>query len=284
MKIKILYILLILALSSSGCTGKKKIPASPSEQFQKAQLKFLDGDYTEAIEILEQFSRLHGATEFGDDAQFLLAGSRYKRKEYLLAATEYRYFVRKYSDSEHVEEARFKLGMCYYKQSPKPEVDQTNTGLAIKEFNRYIVRYGDEGQYSEKVRGYIKKCRNKLAEKTYKNGYTYYKSVRHMVAARKYYQMVLNDYLDTDWVDDAIFGIAETYRLQRDWDTAIENYNKILTEYPDDGELVKKSKEKVKECEEKKLEEPPVPVETEEDATTEDDEPNDEPNLDKEEN
>jgi outer membrane protein assembly factor BamD len=231
---KALYLLLIInILLLLGCAHKKPSVLSSSEYFRRAKSKFLEEDYLDSITLLEEFIRLHSGSRYIEEAQFLLAEAYFEREQYLMAATEYRYLIQRYPNSDFVETAQYKVGLCYFELSPKPVLDQTYTEKAIKEFNKYIVTYGSDGEYIDEAKRKHEICRNKFAEKAYKNGYIYYRSLKHFEAARKYYQKVLDEFRDTPWADDAVFGIAQTYFERKQWDQAIEYFERLLNEYPE---------------------------------------------------
>jgi len=218
---------MLLSLLLSGCGAHQPIPLSAVEEYHLYKNAYDQKKYREAVEGFERFVRIHSGSEFAEAAQFYLAEAHYYQRDYILASTEYRYYLNRYATSPHAEEALFKLAMCYYHQSPKSQLDQTATEVAIRELSRFITKYPNS-PYAEEAEQHRKECRNKLAKKTYDNGYIYARSLKAYDAAILYYQQVLDLYSDTDWVDNAQWGIAEAYRKSERWEDARQAYTELV--------------------------------------------------------
>ena len=54
-----------------------------------------------------------------------------------MAAYQFNNFVSSYPNSKYAEEMQFMYAFCYYKDSPTPSLDQTNTLDAIEKFQLF---------------------------------------------------------------------------------------------------------------------------------------------------
>lgn len=226
----ILFTLLILVLT--GC-GKHKIKPNISgeERMKIAEEMFNDGDYLDArtqfrIVILNS----PGGT-LSDKAQFYYAECHFKVKEYILAIAEYEKMTRIYANSEYVDDAQYQIGMSYYKLSPKAALDQSYTEKAIEEFQKFLEDYPGS-DLVPKTNEYMRKCRDKLAQKNFKNGESYRKRALFR-SALVYYDFVLDNYYDTKFAEKSLWEKAECYRQLSEAEQAEKFYQLYLEKYPD---------------------------------------------------
>ena len=80
------------------------------------------------------------------------------------------------------------------------------------------------------VQKYIQACQDKLAEKAFKNGRTYFR-LKHYEASRIYLKEVLEKYPQSKWAPQAQFLLAESYRLESKKGEALAEYQKVLENY-----------------------------------------------------
>jgi outer membrane protein assembly factor BamD len=157
--------------------------------------------------------------------QFYLAKSYYNQKEYLLAAYEFDNFLRNHQLSELYPEAKYMLGSTYYQLSPKFSLDQEYTKEALNVLLSYIESYPQDKNVYDAEKKVIE-LKNKLA---YRDFYTagIYMKLDNYRAAALYYQNVYENYIDSEWADDAMVGQAEAYINGRKYEEA----NKVLDKF-----------------------------------------------------
>jgi outer membrane protein assembly factor BamD len=124
------------------------------------------------------------------------------------------------------------IASAHFKDSPRAELDQTNTLKAIQELKNFLDEY-PESQHAQEGQKLLYEARSKLAHKLYNNGRIYYKLKRYD-AALIYLQDVLDQYSDTKYAAPASFLKAESYREQKKSDLAELEYRKFLEKYPGD--------------------------------------------------
>ena len=153
-----------------------------------------------------------------DSAQYYLADSHAKMKEYLIAAVEFEKLINDMSRSPLVPMAQFKLAECYHKLSPRPSLDQQYTQKAIREY-QYFIEENPTHELKSEAEKNILELRNKLAKKDWGNAEVYRK-IRKYKSAIIYYDQVLDNYYDTEWADEALLGKIRTYSEMGEYDTA----------------------------------------------------------------
>ena len=231
-------LLLFVAALLMNCAGTHPKPDWTAEQyFHYAKKMFDDEDYYEAADQFTVVTLRYPASVIADSAQYYLAESHFKMKEYLIAAAEFEKLVNNMPHSKLVPLAEYKLALSYYKLSPRPELDQEYTRKAIRQFQLFIEENPTSPLKDDAMKK-IAELRNKLAEKQYKNA-DIYRKMHEYKAAIIYYDLVLQNYYDTDWADDAELGKIETYLEMDDYASAQKEIEKFKQQFPN-SELLKK--------------------------------------------
>lgn len=218
---KQLILVILLQCLVFGCSTTLK----KEEELLDAQYYFDRGmemitkkDYVKAITNFQTVVESFADSPIVDHAQFMLAEAHFKSEEYLTAAFEYERVYKEYPSSKWAPEAQYRKAMCYYMESPNYRLDQTNTLLAISEFNRFIDTYPLNSLVSE-AQKYIEDLRAKLAYKEYRAGEFYSKNKQYD-AALFYFRYVINEYPRTIWADYSRFSIGEVHFKKKEFEQA----------------------------------------------------------------
>lgn len=229
-----IWIFIMLGLIGYSCADKNLIrPGDPVNiAFDKAKRVYDKGAYGEAARAFETVISIARGTNYAQDAQYYLAESYFKNKEYLLAASEYQRYMNYYPRDERREEVQYKEALCYYKLSPRYKLDQTETLKALELFQLFILRY-PTSEYSTEAGKRVNELRNKLAHKMFDAG-LFYLRIREYNAAQIYFGLVVNEYPDSIWADDALAKQMEALELYADnsvQDKKEERYRMALNVY-----------------------------------------------------
>ena len=239
--IRTLLKLVVVLIIASGCGGYNVRPdISAEERFKLAKSMFQKKDYYDAKNQFKILTLNNPGSAFVDEAQYFLAESHFHEKEYIIAADEYNRLTRLYSKSQWVDDARYKIGLCDFKLSPKPSLDQKYTRQAVAHFQSFIEEFPNSDLVPEAER-MLKVCRNKLAEKEYKAGELYRKMSSYH-AASVYFNSVLENYYDSKFVTDALYWKAECHYRLNQYDDAREVYIEFTSKYPKSKHLPKVKK------------------------------------------
>lgn len=139
-----------------------------------AAVKYFDKEeYSKAQILFEELMGIYKGTAKAEEISYYFAYCNYNLGDYIIAGYQFRNFVKNFPNGVHVEECAYMNAYCFYLNSPPYSLDQVDTRLAIKEFQRFT------NQYPKSVR--IEKCnelldilRGKLERKSYENALLYF--------------------------------------------------------------------------------------------------------------
>ena len=235
-------LLLFITVALGACRNKNLIqPGDPiNVAYDKSMALFEKEKYNDAAYGFEMVTRMGRGTNFSRDAQYYLAESYFKDEQYILASSEYERFISYYPQDEKREEVEYKMALCFYKQSPRYRLDQSPTRRAIELFQLYNTKYPDSELVTESA-ARIDELRNKLARKNYESG-EYYLRTRSYKAATIYYDLVIDQYPESEWAEKSLIRQIETYieygdqsidsKKDERYGLAISNYEKFLQLFP----------------------------------------------------
>lgn len=230
-KVKLSLFLLAAAVFFSACGSSKNDinTDDPQKAFDIAKRKYDKKEYVDAIDDLSFIKIRFPGTEVSDKVQYYLASSYYYQKEFIMAAYEFESFVKNFPLSPLMPEAKYMLGNTYYGLSPKYSLDQEFTKEAINQYLSFIESYPQDKNVAD-AENKVKELRNKLAYKDYWTAELYMKTDNYK-AASLYFQAVYDEYIDSDWADDAMVGHAEAYIGGRKYEEAkkvLEKFKKLF--------------------------------------------------------
>lgn len=208
--------------------------------FEKAKSQYDQEKWSSAADAFETVVSIGRGTDLGQEAQYLLAESYYNNRRYLLAASEYERYASFYPRSERRELVDYKAAVCYYNLSPRFKLDQSYTQQAIERFRLFNSRYPNSDRVAE-VSDYIDELRNKLARKQYEAAEFYMRTDRYS-AAIVYHDLVIDNYPESDWAEQALVDKIESYILYADnsvesrqlerYEEAVSSYETYLQLFP----------------------------------------------------
>ncbi len=226
-----------------SCSGYERILKSNDYKLKyKEALRYYDkGDFTRSGTLFDQISPVFRGTNQADTIYFYQAMSYYYQRDYILAGHYFHTFTRTYGGSPFVEEAEYMGAYCYYMQSPRTSLDQTNTVQAIQAFQLYLIKY-PESKKKEEVKKYLNEMRDKLVEKSYMSAKLYFDLEDYKASI-----VALNNSLfkfpDTKYREEIMFMLVKSsYMLasksiikkqkERFQDT-IDEYYSFASEFPE---------------------------------------------------
>lgn len=224
----VLSLILICLLQSCGSSGGSDIKTDdPEKAYLIAKSRYDKKDFFDAIEDFNFIKLKFSGSNIIDKAVYYLGMSYFKSEEYILAVYEFETVIKSYPTSPVAEDSRYMLASCYYKLSPKYNLDQTYTIYAIGEFQNFIELY-PSSKYKSEVENKIRKLKNKLAYKMLKNAEMYF-NLGNYKSSIVYYDNILADYFDSDYADDALYGKIQALMIKKKFDEArieIERFEK----------------------------------------------------------
>ncbi|HNW50330.1 MAG TPA: outer membrane protein assembly factor BamD [Prolixibacteraceae bacterium] len=143
-------------------------------KFKKGVEYYQAKDYNHAITLFEELVYAFRGTSKGDDLYYYYANSCYNQGDYLLSGHYFKSIVEQYPRSEYAEEAQFMIGMCFFKDSPDPMLDQEVTLKAIDALQLYINMYPYSTKRVEEARMLIDELNEKIVYKSFLSARLYF--------------------------------------------------------------------------------------------------------------
>lgn len=250
---KFALILLIGSLFFISCTGDfGKILKSKDYNYQlkKADEYFYKKKYRQAEQLYTELFPVFKGTDKFEDLYYKYAYCAYFQKNYEDAQSLFKGFLEVFPNSPKEEEISYINAYTYYLQSPKLELEQTNTAKAIGMMQTFINTHPNSSRIKSAL-DVIDKCRNKLEMKEYSSAALYYK-LRNYRAAGIAFTNLLNNYPESVKGDEyKLMSIKSFYEFAKlsIAEKQQERYEKVLAEYNDftdrypDSKLLKEAQE-----------------------------------------
>jgi outer membrane protein assembly factor BamD len=202
-----LFALLLLP----GCAVfRQQVPLTPEQAYQRGMAAYEAGNHVRAADLLGRWVQANAA---GDPrmpgALLALARSHLETEEFLTAGSEFLRVVTDYPTSPEQTPARFGLCQAYRGLSPRAQLDQQYTQVAITYCESYAGYYSDTPQ-ADTARQWVMGMREKLAEKSYLNG-VFYMRRQAYDAAVIYFNEAAALYPETRWAPASLLKVVEAY-------------------------------------------------------------------------
>ncbi len=216
--------ILLLTLFLAGCFGSKNAAKSPGKKSISKILKNPDPAYklkiAEQYFVKKKYSKAqviyedvmpYFKTDYKvfEDIYYKYAYCAYYLKDYLNAENLFKSFLEIFPNSTRAEEVDYMRSYCFYRQSPKPELDQTSTIRAMGMMQTFINTHPGSAKNKE-ANEIIDICREKLEIKDSKSAQLYF-DIGQFRAAGVAYKEVLNSYPESMKADEYKLMIIKSY-------------------------------------------------------------------------
>ncbi|HRO69025.1 MAG TPA: outer membrane protein assembly factor BamD [Chitinophagaceae bacterium] len=227
--------LLVLFLTSCG-KGINKILKNPDPEYKLrvAEKYFVQKKYSKAQILYEDVMPFYKTRAEFQDIYYKYAYCAYNQADYLNAENLFKTFLEIFPNSPKAEEMDFMRAYSYYKQSPKPELDQTNTIKAMGMMQVFINTHPGSERNKEAAE-IIDICRGKLEVKDYKSAKLYF-DMGQFRAAGVSFTTLLNSYPESDRADEYKLMIIKSYFRYAEMsieEKKPERFEKVIDEYED---------------------------------------------------
>ena len=229
--------LTIASLFFAGCTskfGKVLKSTDYTYKLKAADEYFAKKQYKNAGELFVELFPVYKGTDKFEDLYFKYAYCSYYQKNYEDAENLFKGFLEVFPNSTRAEEVSYMRAYTYFLQSPKVELEQTNTAKAIGMMQTFINTHPGSARIKDAA-DVMEKGRSKLQEKEYKNAHLYYKIGSYRAAGISF-TALLNDYPEAHHADEyKLMVIKSYYHFARlSYATKqLERYEKVVTEFND---------------------------------------------------
>ena len=237
---------------SSGTSEKKRkevtigkfnklVKSSDMDAKYVAAIKYFDKEeYTKALTLFEELMGVYRGTSKAEEVHYYYAYCSYNLNDYIVAGYQFRNYVRNFPGGKHTEECAYMNAYCFYLNSPDYSLDQIDTKLAIKEFQRFTNQYPQSAHIPE-CNDLLDKLRGKLERKSYENAMLYFNTSDYK-ASLVAFANHLKDFPDSKHAEELNYLIIRSYYLlalnsidakkQERFKAAVDNYIKFLDKYP----------------------------------------------------
>ncbi len=232
-------------------------------KYQKANEYFQKGKYNKAVEVYEQLLPYFKGMMQSEIVSYRYAMCNYYLGEYLMAAYLFEKFYSNYPTSDKAQRALFLSAYCYYENSPRWSLDQTETHKAIEQF-RILMNKFPNSTIIDSANHIVDTLVRKLQYKDYKAAELYYNLEYYKASS-----IALDNDIKTNpaspYNEEALFlivksdylyaeGSIKTKQKER-YEQAVAAALNYLNEYPkgtyikDVNKILKNSQKKLKQFE-----------------------------------
>tara|TARA_Y100000389_G_scaffold118170_1_gene115365 strand:- start:30805 stop:31578 length:774 start_codon:yes stop_codon:yes gene_type:complete len=211
MVVKLYLISFLFLFTSCGTYIVSTEPSSNKIDYVKNLIK--DEKYSRAIDELNYIMFNDPLSEYSALAQFYIGECYFYLNDFSQSIIEYnKYLTRNDTIEELVKKSQFMLCKCYFNISLEYNKDQSDTYIAIEKL-QYFIEKETMRDYIEDIEIMILDLRTKLAKKIFYTAKLYIK-LEELDAAIIYYENIVNDYYDTEFVNSALANISLIYCIE----------------------------------------------------------------------
>jgi outer membrane protein assembly factor BamD len=206
--IPVLIAVFFLSSCSKGITKILKSP-DPEYKLRIAEQYFVKKKYNKAQALYEDVMPYYKTRPEFQDIYYKYAYCAYNQEDFMNAENLFKSFLEIFPNSPKSEEVDYMRAYSFFKQSPKPELDQTNTIKAMGMMQTYINTHPGSARNKD-ASEIIDICRTKLEIKDYKGALLYY-DMGQFRAAGVAFATLLNAYPESVKGDEYKLMIIKSY-------------------------------------------------------------------------
>jgi outer membrane protein assembly factor BamD len=210
--------LAVLPMALAGCQSDKDelalasyvAPTDPADQLYNEGLANLNaGRLKEAAAKFDAIDKEHPYSEYSRKAEVMGAFTKYRMGQYDDSITMAQRYMELYPSTDDAAYAQYIIGLSYFRQIRDVTQDQKESRQTIDAMNTLIQNYPDS-PYVEDAKTKIRFARDQLAGKDMQIG-RYYLERRDYLAAIKRFRSVVENYSNTNQVEEALARLTEAY-------------------------------------------------------------------------
>lgn len=236
---------LIVILSLSACSNFGKVLKSKDYDYKlvKANEYFDKGKYKYAQQLYEELFPVFKGSQKFEELYYKYAFCFYNLKMYRDAENLFKGYLEVFPNSARAEEVDFLRAYCFHKESPKIELEQSNTFKSMSMMQTFINTHPGS-KYNKEAGEIIEQSRLKLEQKDYRAARLFYDMGRFRAAALAFADL-LNAYPETTKGDEYMLMVLKSYFRFADLSVAdkqIERYEKVMSEFKEFADRFPESK------------------------------------------
>jgi len=229
--------LLIMLGLAAGC-HKKTVEITPDlassdEALYRLGEAEMKKDTEKAILYFRQVMDSFPKSFYAQRAKLLIADAYFRKGDesnLLLAAAEYREFIRTYPYSPSAAYSQYQVAMTFYKKILKPGRDQSKTSQALAEFKKVITDFPASDQ-AKTAQEKIKDCEERLASHSAEIAIGYNKRRAYRASISRLSE-IMTSYPDYSRLYEIYFYLGDCHFMVKMYDQAVPFFTKVVTDYP----------------------------------------------------
>ncbi len=213
--LRFIYFIFLIFLASCSSPEKQTVDQSLSNEDQAIKI------YKDGLSALENNDYFYAAKKFGE-AEILLPQSSWASKSALMigycyysinfyedAILNLERYIKTYPASKNLDYANYLIAISYYEQILSEEKDIDPLLKSKKKIEEYLKKYPDT-DYAIDLRYKLELVINQLAAKEISIARYYIKNEKWIAAINRL-KIVVEDYDDTIFIEEALFRLVEIY-------------------------------------------------------------------------
>jgi outer membrane protein assembly factor BamD len=232
-----------ILISCNNQFGKVLKSKDMEYKYKMAEQYYAKGKYNQAQQLFDElFPYLKGTSRF-EDLYYKYAYALYYQEDYQNAENFFKTYTENFPNSPRAEECDYMRAFCYHKQSPKVELDQTDTQKTIGLMQAFINTHPGSSRIKDAT-AIIDASRAKLELKEYKAAQLYY-DLGYFKAAAIAYATLIEDFPDSEKSEEYKLKVIQAYYKYAEMSVAEkqqERFEKVLNEVTDFTERFPESK------------------------------------------
>lgn len=225
----------LLMAQLAGCGASNPYPTGT---YERANFYVENGKNIEAVAALETFVRKNPTDSLAAEAQYQKALLYIDMKEYPLAAVEFQILRKDYPISNRVEDSFFYEGVAYYRQVGKVQRDVTGAHEARLHFLEFSQKYPGS-EHMPQIVQYMQEISDLMVQKRLQQAKVFWQLKRY-AAIEVTLETALKDEASSSLLDKVMWRRGLAAVKLKNWDTAKDMYQRLVSEYPE-SPLVKKA-------------------------------------------
>lgn len=206
-------LVLMISLAAASCSKFAKVQKSTDYDYKlrMAEKYYVQKKYHYAQQLYEELFPLYKGQPQFEDLFYKFAYCSYYLRDWLQAENLFKQFTEVFPNSPRAEEMEYMRAYTYYRQSPKVQLDQTNTQKTIGLMQTFINTHPGSPRIKE-ANSIIDQCRLKLEQKEMESAALYY-NLGHFRAAAIAYTSLMNNYPASPKSDEYKLQVIRSYYL-----------------------------------------------------------------------
>jgi outer membrane protein assembly factor BamD len=225
--------LLLIISGLLSCSKFAKVQKSNDYEYKlrMADQYYTKQKYSYAQQLYEELFPVMKGTDRFEDVYYKYAFCAYYQKDYMNAENLFKGFTEVFPTSKRSEEMEYMRAYSYFKQSPKVELDQSNTTRAIGFMQTFINSHPGSPKIKDATE-IIDKGRQKLEIKDQQAAELYF-NLGHYKASALAYTTLINDFPDSEKSDLYKLQVIKSYFQYASLsieEKKQERFEKVITE------------------------------------------------------